>query len=298
MQHVTLGSATVTICNAGDIRADLVAWFGQRVEDWPRYRDILERPLAVPMQCVHIALEDASVMVDAPHWSASIGQEFLLPDYPPPPGLPAQLRAAGIDPAAVTHVVITHLHFDHFNGLTLGPSPSMSEPVANEAPGAGSTSARREGERLAYPNARHFIGRADWDGVEVQKALRKEGSMTHRTLGQVHALGLLTRVDGDLPIADGITILAAPGETRGHHIVRVRSNGQTLYCVGDLIHHEVEFEQPGWHVRWADVDASRASRIRLVESALAEGALIVAAHVRGAGRLQPAAGGVNWNAAT
>src|SRR5215510_10967921 len=31
--------------------------------------------------------------------------------------LPASLRAVGIDPSAVTHVVLTHIHPDHANGL-------------------------------------------------------------------------------------------------------------------------------------------------------------------------------------
>ena len=31
--------------------------------------------------------------------------------------LPANLRAGGVDPAAVTHIVLTHLHSDHANGL-------------------------------------------------------------------------------------------------------------------------------------------------------------------------------------
>src|SRR5919199_6352698 len=31
--------------------------------------------------------------------------------------LPANLRAAGIDPSSISHVVLTHIHPDHANGL-------------------------------------------------------------------------------------------------------------------------------------------------------------------------------------
>jgi len=122
MHQFHLGAAAITVFNAGDIRADLADWFGVRVEDWPQYRAVFERPIAVPMNAVHIALGDASVLVDAPRWGASLGEDFIIPGYAPPPDLPAQLREAGITLEAITHVVITHAHFDHFNGLLL-PSP-------------------------------------------------------------------------------------------------------------------------------------------------------------------------------
>jgi glyoxylase-like metal-dependent hydrolase (beta-lactamase superfamily II) len=278
MNHLPLGSAAITLINAGDIRADLVQWLQTPASDWPQHHDVLAQPIAVPMQSTHIMLSDASVLVDAPRWSFSTTSEFFLPGYAPPPDLVTQLAEAGIRAADITHVVITHAHFDHFNGLLNSPRPLE--------------------EGLGFSNAWHYIGRPDWDGDEIQAALRKPDTLTSHTLGALDQRNVLIRVQGDLRITGDITILAAPGETPGHQIVRVHSAGQTLYCIGDLYHHEVEFEHPDWQVWWADADANRASRERFVEAALYEDALIVAAHIRGVGKLRRTTNGVRWERLT
>jgi glyoxylase-like metal-dependent hydrolase (beta-lactamase superfamily II) len=73
----------------------------------------------------------------------------------------------------------------------------------------------------------------------------------------------------------------------------VHSEGQTLYCLGDLYHDPLEVEHPKWMAQWADIDATFASRRRLVEAALAEDALLVPAHMS-PGRLERTVEGVRW----
>ena len=97
-------------------------------------------------------------------------------------------------------------------------------------------------------------------------------------------------------LGGGAQILAAPGETPGHQIVRIHSQGQTLYCVGDLYHHSLEAEQPELMMRWASRESMLASRRALVERALAENALIVATHIPGIGRLRRSGDGIAWEA--
>jgi glyoxylase-like metal-dependent hydrolase (beta-lactamase superfamily II) len=116
------------------------------------------------------------------------------------------LAEAGIPPEEVTHVLITHGHGDHFNGVL-------------------------EGTQVRFPNARHLFPPADWND-EVEESLRP-----------VQELGLLELVEGDRQVTGGISYLAAPGETPGHHVV---SAGRVWY-LGDLIHFVGEVE----HVDWA-----------------------------------------------
>ena len=268
MNLMRVGRAAVTIFNIGDLRCDLAEWLGLR--EWPpQHTTILAQPIAIPMQNVLIEIGRAKVLVDASCYDETCATEYGLPNYTPPLGLIEQLAQVGIAREAMTHVIITHAHFDHFNGLTSPPTPLLT----------------REGS-LSFPNAMHYLSRADWQWERTQQRLQEVDSLESRTLGQLHQLGQLTLVAGDADICEGVRVLAAPGETPGHQVVRVQSQEQTLYCIGDLIHHLVELET-GWDVTWADATQSAMSRQRIFAAALYEEAQIVAGHVMGAYRPNP-----------
>ena len=95
-------------------------------------------------------------------------------------------------------------------------------------------------------------------------------------------------------IAAGIEILPAPGETPGHQMVRVQSQGRTLYCMADVYHHVSEIVNGDWHPAAADRTANRATRAQLVEAALREDAQLIATHLPGIGRFVRGAVGVAW----
>jgi glyoxylase-like metal-dependent hydrolase (beta-lactamase superfamily II) len=229
--------------------------------------------IRVPVQCVHIKLGDVSLLVDAAFYDLDSASEMVPPGYQPPPGLIAQLANVGVQPETITDIAITHAHFDHYNGLAQ----------------------KRDGQaRLTFPNARCYLGQGDWARPELQQALQDPNSMESLGLGRLHRQGALTLVEGNLDLGPGLQIIAAPGETPGHQMVRVQSEGQTLYCLGDLYHHPLEFEQLSWTVTWADVEANRASRQALIEAALAENALLVATHIPAIYRLERVGAGLKW----
>lgn len=273
-QILGVGAAAITVYNVGSLRADLAEWLGLSRGDWPaQYDRFFEKPLSVPVQSIHIGLPGISVVVDPASTDLLPDSPYSIPGYRPPPGLLRQLAEAGQRPEDVDHVVITHAHFDHFNSTT---------------------EARDGAYQPCFPNARHHIGRADWDSRQLKRALRDPASTESRTLGVLHTHGLVDLVDGDRDLGHGVQIIAAPGESPGHQIVRVDSEGETLYCLGDLYHHLVEVEQPEWMVTWADTAADSASRKALVASSLQENALLVPAHIH-PGRLQRTDSGVTWS---
>lgn len=273
-QSIAVGHATVTLFNVGDGQLDLARFLDLPPgADRAAYATDFAQPAIAPTQCIHISLPTITVLVDAGRYDFAADSPFALPNYQPPASLREQMQTAGIDPALVQHVVITHAHDDHFNALTDGDG---------------------EHRELSFPAARVYLGSADWEKPDLQAERADGHSVISQTLGAVWERGLLQPVDGDLALGEGVTILAAPGETPGHQIVRIASAGEVLYCVGDLYHHPVEAEQPAWTVSWSDRETNLASREKLAAQALQEDARIIATHITGVGRLAETATGVKW----
>jgi len=118
--------------------------------------------------------------------------------------LDAAIRGAGVDPAAVSKVVVTHMHFDHVGGV------------------------------LDLPNAKLVVQRGELDDSYAQCDLCK-ASYVESDWKTIKDGGRLTIIDGDQEIAPGISVVKTGGHTRAHQIVRFSSNGQEGVFWGDLI---------------------------------------------------------------
>ncbi|HZU11557.1 MAG TPA: MBL fold metallo-hydrolase [Chloroflexota bacterium] len=169
------------------------------------------------------------------------------------PGVVRGLAELGISPEDITHILITHSHFDHVFGLAV----------------------ERDGTLVPrYPNARVFLGRADWENAAPEH-LEPEPEARIRAVADA---GLLDLVEGEREIVPGVAMIPAPGESPGHSIIRVSSRGDSLYAVGDLFHYPAEVEHLDWNVPWADPEQMRASRRSLLDAAAGTDALVVFTH--------------------
>lgn len=271
VRTIQVGAARITLINVGDIRFDLS--YVMKMNP-PGYEHIFGTPLRVPIQDMLLELNGVTVLVDASHYDLPPDSPYALPGYVPPPGLNARLAELGVPRERIDAVVITHLHFDHYSGLT----------------------EERDGINVpCFPNARVYVPHADWFDPEMQQAAADSASLAGRTLTVLDRFGRLEPVAGTQTLADGIDIIHAPGETPGHQIVRVQSNGQTFYSLGDLYHHPVEIEHPDWGTWWADPSSTQASRAALVDAALRENAVLSATHLSTVGRLRRTDAGVMWD---
>jgi glyoxylase-like metal-dependent hydrolase (beta-lactamase superfamily II) len=160
----------------------------------------------------------------------------------------AHMRDAGIDPASIDVVAITHPHFDHFWGL------STDEGARN------------------FPNAQLAISETDlafWtDDTRAPPARPGEAAPVAGVLLNLapYRDRLIMVRDGQ-EVIPGVTALATPGHTLGHHAYRIASGGESLIHFGDVAHHHVLLlRNPRWHVSFdTDGDLAEASRVRLLD---------------------------------
>lgn len=131
--------------------------------------------------------------------------------------LSGALRASGVDPASITDVVLTHLHFDHAGGVTR----------------------RAEDGRIvaSFPHAKHWVQRENWVWAHHPTA-RDAGSYRAENFAffAEHDAPPLEFVDGNASIVGGlIDVIPSRGHTPGMQMVRFRSGGRDCVYVADLI---------------------------------------------------------------
>lgn len=190
----------------------------------------------------HVHLGAASVLIDGGMGQGECERRS--------PGVEAGLAVLGVQPDDITHVILTHAHWDHVNGAL----------TDDDAP--------------RYRNARYLIGRADLD---IGRAGTHPHDLCTPKLEALERAGVLDLIDGDRAVAPGITMLDAPGETPGHHTVWIESLGQSFIHLADLFHHPSELA-PGWVQEGTDRAALLRARTRLFSEAVRLDAVVVTAH--------------------
>jgi glyoxylase-like metal-dependent hydrolase (beta-lactamase superfamily II) len=252
-----VGDARVTVFEVGSLKLSMGEVFGADVP-LSRYFDekTISSPELFPTYSTLVESEDSRVMVDPSDFHRLVAPgHFGAPDgYTPPPPLANQLREVGVRPNAVTQVVITHLHYDHFAGVT------------NDS-------------GLAFPRAVCYIPKADWEMPDIAQGREKGDPDVTTTLGAAEKAGKLELLEDALKLGGGISVEPFPGESPGHQIVGVKSRGRSCYCVGDLYHLVAEVEHPELSASWTDAKVLLSSRRKFSRRAAAERALVLPGHL-------------------
>ncbi|KWH65397.1 MBL fold metallo-hydrolase [Burkholderia anthina] len=252
-----VGDLTITAISDGYLTASLDVLSNIDVADAAGMQRAAgqQQPSAVHINCYVVRGAGRTILVDAgaggiKQWGGRLKDN---------------LRLAGIEPAAIDTVLLTHAHPDHVGGLVNG---------------AG---------QVAFPNAELVAHRREvefWrdDGNLSRASERARGNF--RIARQVFdAYGDALRVFDAGKVLPGITALPLPGHTDGHTGYVLESGDQGLLVWGDIVHFpHIQIKRPDVSIAF-DHDASQAmaTRSRLLDRVSSERLLIAGMHLGEAG---------------
>ncbi len=257
-----LGEFELSICSDGTYLLDGGAMFGVVPKTLWQKRAAADEANRILLGLNTVVVRTGSAVVVIETGIGNKQSEKMVEIHQSQGLLPASLAAAGVRVEEVTHVVNTHLHFDHCGWNTTLHSDGRVTPT--------------------FPNARYFAHRGEVEHGRLQLD-RDKVSYLSPNYEPLIASGQMTLMDEesirrDAAIVPGVWVEEFPGHTAQMMGVHVESGGQHACYFGDLYpttHHL----DPTW-VMGYDLDPVRciAERKRFLARAIAEEWLVLFTH--------------------
>ncbi|MDR2985921.1 MAG: MBL fold metallo-hydrolase [Nocardiopsaceae bacterium] len=224
---IDIGGIRITALNDGTVRLPPMYYPGL---DFAVHPELVESDgtYHLPIGSFLIQADGATILVDAGIGPRSIpfpadianaaGLEHPPADIATGGLLPEALAAAGVVPADITAVFLTHLDADHVGWIAVD-------------------------DALFFPDAEVVCSAIDLAVPPGSAPGEAEG---RAGLAVAQGAGQLRPVDAAaVELAPGVTARHAPGHTPGHFIVVVSARGQEARMFGDAVHHPLQLNDTG-----------------------------------------------------
>ena len=170
--------------------------------------------------------------------------------------LERSLAELGFRPEQVTHVILTHLHFDHVGGAVVD---------------------RGQGPEPLFVRAEHCVQRRHFEWAQ-EPSERDRASFRPQTWEPLVRAGCLRLLEGEEELLPGVFLHVVNGHTPGQQLVRVSGDGLNLLYCSDLVPFASQVRVP-WIMAYdlAPLE-TLAEKRRLLGRAAAEGWLLFLEH--------------------
>lgn len=214
--RLALGSFRINGLRDGFFRLDGGAMFGVVPKTlWERiYPADDKNRIRLGLNSLLVQSGDFNLIIDTgigSHFDSKLSGLYTVDNEP---GLIAALEKVGLKPEDIDIVINTHLHFDHCGGNTIVSEGRDILPT--------------------FSRARYIIQKGEWESA-LRPNARDRASYLEQYFVPLKEGGQLQLVEGDTEISEGLEVVLASGHTAHHQCVKIESEGQTLFFLGDMV---------------------------------------------------------------
>lgn len=153
-----------------------------------------------------------------------------------------KINEAGCKVSDITHIMCTHLHFDHV-GFNTTLSGGKWIPT--------------------FPNAKYIFSKAEFEywSKMPSSEIEDDRQGIRDSIMPIIEENKHLLVDDNFELCDEVKLIPTPGHTPHHCSVTIDSQGEKGLITGDFIHHPCQMENIDWYTL-ADTDKDKATQTR------------------------------------
>jgi glyoxylase-like metal-dependent hydrolase (beta-lactamase superfamily II) len=171
------------------------------------------------------------------------------------------MKAAGIDPAKIDIVLISHFHPDHIFGLM-----------------------EKDTNAQVYPNAEIVVSDVEYkfwtDPAVIDKLPEARKGLARRVQATFPTWKNIKQVTGEADVAPGMKFVMAPGHTPGHRAFLLASGNDSLMLSNDTMYvPALNVANPGWRGAYdQDGATAEATRRAMMDKLIADKMMVAGFH--------------------